>query len=92
MRAADFSPMPGTVAPIIRKSHRLVPVRGSRPAAGADVLTASQPSPLHSFEAFAGAVFVASMAACWIALASTTTAPLIVAGELMTRAVRVLDR
>jgi hypothetical protein len=52
----------------------------------------TEPSPLHSFEALAGAMFVASLAACWIAVASTTTAPIVAAGELLTRAVRVPGR
>ena len=43
-------------------------------------------SPLHSVQAFAGAMFVATVAAGWIAVASTATAPLLVAGELLSRA------
>jgi hypothetical protein len=55
-------------------------------------VTAVEPSPLHSFEAVAGAMLVATVAACWIAVTSTTTAPLVAASGLLGRAVRVLDR
>jgi len=56
-----------------------------------DAASVPEASPFHSFEALANALFVASLAACWIAVASTTTGPLVAAGGLLTRAARVLD-
>jgi hypothetical protein len=43
---------------------------------------------MHSIEGFAAAMFVVSVAACWIAVASTASAPLIAAGELLSWAAR----
>lgn len=60
------------------------PVTAVRPAV--------DPSPLHSLQAFAAAMFVASMAACWIAVASTATAPLIAAGGMLGRAARIPEK
>lgn len=98
MRAAGDSPITpirsmtsrGEVSPLV--SRRLAGVRRIRRLAEAPAIPAVEPSPLHSFEALAGAMFVATVAAGWIALTSTTTAPLVAAGELLGRAVRVLDR
>ena len=90
MRAREFSPTPGTT--IVRTPPTLRSVRRTRPATPVDTLVVTEPSPLHSFEALAGAIFVSSVAACWIAVTSTTTAPLVVAGELLTRVVRVLEK
>ncbi len=45
-------------------------------------------SPIKNVQAMAGAMFVVSMAACWIAVASTATAPLLAAGELLGRAAK----
>ncbi|HXC50108.1 MAG TPA: hypothetical protein VN634_04435 [Candidatus Limnocylindrales bacterium] len=82
--------MPVPIA--LSRSRKLQAARRTRPLADPGVPAAREPSPLHSFEALAGAVFVASMAACWIAVASTTTAPLVAASELLTRAARASDR
>jgi hypothetical protein len=41
--------------------------------------------PTPSIEALAGAMFVATCVACWIAVASTATAPLVAASELLSR-------
>lgn len=51
-----------------------------------------EPSPLHSMQTFATTMVVVSIAACWLAVASTATAPLVAAGELLSRAAsRTLD-
>jgi hypothetical protein len=47
---------------------------------------------MHSVQTVAATMFVVSAAACWIAVASIATAPLIGAGELLTRAVRASAR
>ena len=89
MRAADFSPMPPHIQPIPR-TLRSIRRTGPKPVARViPTIAMTEPSPLHSFEALAGAMFVASLAACWIAVASTTTAPIVAAGELLTRAARI---
>lgn len=49
-------------------------------------------SPLHSVRALAGAVFVVSAAAGWIAVAVTVSAPLVAAGELLSRAGKTIER
>ena len=54
--------------------------------------TVSEGSPLHSMQALAGAMFVVSAAAGWIAVAATATAPLIAAGELLSRAAKAVER
>lgn len=48
----------------------------------------TEASPLHSVQAFAATMFVMSAAACWIAVAAVATAPILGAGELLTRATR----
>ena len=66
----------------IRRRRR---IQSRQPAAAADVQMSIQPSPLHSVEALAAALFVATMAASWIAVASMATAPLVAAGEVLAR-------
>jgi hypothetical protein len=44
-----------------------------------------EPSPLHSMQTFATTMLVVSVAACWFAVASTATAPLVAAGEMLAR-------
>jgi hypothetical protein len=48
----------------------------------------AEPSPLHSVQTLATTMFVMSVAVGWIAVASLATAPLIGAGELLSRAAR----
>ncbi|HEY2772664.1 MAG TPA: hypothetical protein VGK20_01300 [Candidatus Binatia bacterium] len=69
----------------------------ARRIAGRDrlVTAAARPaaiSPLHSLEGLASAFFVASIAAGWIAVATTTTAPLLAARELLGRAAKVFEK
>jgi len=68
--------------------------RGRRSAAAAMVLDRPlvEVSPLHSVQALAAAMFVVSMTACWIAVVSTATAPLLAAGELLTRAAKAPEK
>jgi hypothetical protein len=62
--------------------HRggLAPLDETRPVADA--------SPLHSVQTFAATMFVMSAAACWLAVAAVATAPILGAGELLTRVTR----
>ncbi len=48
----------------------------------------AETSPLHSVQTLVTTMFVMSVAAGWIAVASLASAPLIGAGELLSRAVR----
>lgn len=90
---ANFSPITRTeVESDIARGRRRLTVHSRTPVAGVQAIDRLEPSPLHSIEAFGAAMFVATVAACWIAVASTATAPLIAAGELLTRASRALDR
>ncbi|MFN2375176.1 MAG: hypothetical protein ABR538_01480 [Candidatus Binatia bacterium] len=79
---------PARTRPRRRTSLRLR--EGSGPVKVAERPAAA--SPLHSWQALAGTMFVVSMATCWFAVASTVTAPLVAAGELLTRAARESDR
>jgi hypothetical protein len=56
--------------------------------ADARVRPMAEASPLHSVQTLATTMLVMSVAAGWIAVASLATAPLIGAGELLSRAVR----
>lgn len=58
----------------------------------AKVRPAAETSPIHSVQAFAAAMFVVSMAACWIAVASTATAPLLAAGEMLGRVAKIPEK
>lgn len=70
-----------TVRPMLR-------LHQGRLAPSVQVQPTLEPSPLHSMQTFATTMFVISVAACWLAVASTATAPLVAAGELLGRAAR----
>jgi hypothetical protein len=57
-------------------------------AAAAEARPATEASPLHSVQTLATTMFVMSVAAGWIVAASLASAPLIGAGELLSRAAR----
>ena len=78
-----FEPRPPRFTVLQSRSATIRPSVPVRPAEG---------SPLHSVQAFAGAMFVATAAAGWIAVAATASAPLIVAGELLSRAGRGFEK
>ncbi len=65
--------------------------RGQRSLADA-APAANDSSPLHSARTLAGAAFVVSAAAGWIAVAAMVTAPLLAAGEFLSRAGRTVPR
>jgi len=82
MRAAKFSSMTRPCVEQVRPGgvRRPIPRRAA---------PAVERLPLLSLDVLAGTMFVASLAACWIAVAVTTTAPIVAARELLTRAVRI---
>jgi len=67
-------------------------VHEGRVVAAAPVRPVIDSSPLHSIEAFAGAMFVATVAVGWIVVASTATAPLVAASEMLSRAAKALEK
>jgi hypothetical protein len=56
--------------------------------ADVEIRPVAEASPLHSVQTLATTMFVMSLAAGWIAVASLATAPLLGAGELLSRAAR----
>jgi hypothetical protein len=56
--------------------------------AAVEIRPVAEPSPFHSVQTLATTMFVMSVAVGWIAVASLATAPLIGAGELLSRATR----
>ncbi len=91
MQAPRVSAIPQAEATFTQRPRHLI-LHSRRSAGVARALPAIEASPIHSVEALAGAMFVASVAACWIAVAATASAPLVAAGELMVRAAKVLNR
>ena len=68
--------------------RRPLTLHSGQRASRAEARPVVEASPLHSVETLAATLFVISMAACWIAVASTATAPLLAAGELLSRAAK----
>lgn len=91
MPSAYLSFIPDPESAIVRQQRR-ARVRPLRVRKEAEARPAVEGSPLHSAEALGSMLFVASMAACWIAVASTATAPILAMGEFLTRAAKVLER
>lgn len=88
------APMPGASAfrPQANRAKRSpadpsIPLHGRSPRSSEDAagIRGIEPMPSPSLDTIAGAMFVATCVACWIAVASTATAPLLAAGELLAR-------
>lgn len=78
--------------PVWEPSPKLVRIRrrrSVRPPASPRRTQGAGPSALESVQTLAATLFVASMAAGWLALASTATAPLLAAGSLLVRGTRL---
>jgi hypothetical protein len=76
----------GTTRHRARSREALRIHNGSRNAA--PPVPVAEASPLHSVQTIAATMFVMTVAAGWIATAALATAPLIGAGELLSRAGR----
>jgi hypothetical protein len=90
MTFPESSPIqqPDTFTPARRRRLGARPSPLPIPAEGR---TTREPFPLHSLGTVVAGMFVVSMAAGWIALASTTTAPLVMAGALLGRAAGAIE-
>lgn len=85
-QCSDLEPDPAFAPRRAFTVHRGQPSLPDLPPATTDS------SPLHSVRTLVGAAFVVSAAAGWIAVAVTVSAPLVAAGELLSRAGKTVER
>ena len=87
MQSPHLSPIRESASVTLRR-HRRLRVHDGRPLPPLEARTPVEASPLHSIEVLAAGMLVTSIAACWIAVAVTVTAPLVAAGGLLARIAR----